>query len=139
MLKRFFGKRAEDDFKARSVDRDRLTDTETFGHLAQALDATLDKMQSEHNGLLRRMENAAAMASLAVGIDSDEYLSREAEKTASLREFENEMKRGRDRLRTLDQHILNLRFPRAAFLSRFPELNTKALPPKSSSSGAGSA
>ena len=35
--------------------------------------------------------------------------------------------RWRDRLRTLEQHILNLRFLRAAFLTRFPSFNTKPL------------
>jgi hypothetical protein len=131
MLKGLFGKRGRDDFKTRSVDRDRLADAETLGTLAQALEAALGKMQSEHNGLSRRVDDATAMASLVVGTDSDEYLSREVEKTASLREFENDVKLGRDRLRTLDRHILNLRFLRAAFLTRFPEFNTKDKPPES--------
>jgi|SRR5579871_1776413 len=131
MLKNLFTKRAESDFRARSADRDRLTDAEILRGLAQALEGALDKMQSEHNGLSRRVDDAVALASLAVGTESDEYLSREVEKATSLREFENDMKRGRDRLRKLDQHILDLRFLRAAFLTRFPEFNTKAKPPES--------
>jgi len=120
MLKGLFARQGRE-FRTRSADRDRLTDKETLGQVAEALETALDKLQSEHNGLSRRVDEAAAMASLAVGNGSDEYLSRDVEKSDSLRGFENDMKVGRERLRIVDQHIRNLRFLRAAFLTRFPE------------------
>jgi hypothetical protein len=127
MLKGLFGRQGGE-FRTRSADRDRLTDAESLGRVAEALESALDKLQSEYNGLSRRVDQAAAMASLAVGNESDEYLSREVAKTVSLREFEDDMKQGRDRLRTVEQHILNLRFLRAAFLTRFPNFHTPARP-----------
>jgi hypothetical protein len=127
MFKGLFGARSETEFKTRSPARDQDTDKETIGRVAEAIDNALSALQAEQGGLSRRVEDAAAMASLAVGNESDEYVSREPEKATALRGYEEEMKRGRLRLAALEQHILNLRFLRAAFLTRFPEFNAKPL------------
>ena len=120
MLKGFFGKRSEGGFRLRSSERDEANDQEAIGRVAVAIESALAELQTEQSGLTRRVEEAATMASLVVGTDSDEYISREQFKSDALHGFENEMKRGQDRLRDLEQHILNLRFLRAAFLTRFP-------------------
>lgn len=125
MFKGLFGGRSEGAFKTRSSERDQATDTDSIGQVADAIDRALSALQSEQAGLSRRVDEAVAMASIAVGNESDEYVSREPEKTTALRGYEDEMKRGRDRLRVLETHILNLRFLRAAFLTRFPEFNSK--------------
>jgi hypothetical protein len=122
MFKRIFEGRRE--FKARSPDRDLATDLAAIGKVAEALDGALSAMQAEQVGLSRRVEEATAIASLAVGNDSDEYISREPTKNIALQDYENEMKRGRDRLRTLEQNIADLRFVRAVLHTRFPNLNS---------------
>jgi len=96
--------------------------------VAEAIDNALSALQAEQAGLFKRVEDAVAMASLTVGNESDEYISRESEKTVALRGYEDEMKRGRNRLAALEQHLLNLRFLRAAFLTRFPDFNDKPRP-----------
>jgi len=127
MFKSLFTRKADGGFKTRSADRDLATDNDTIGRVAEAIDSALAALQAEQTGLSRRVEDAVAMASLAVGNESDEYVSREEDQTDALRGYEDEMRRGRDRLRTLEQHVLNLRFLRAAFITRFPGFNAKPL------------
>ncbi len=126
MFNVIFGGRSA--FKTRSPERDNATDNEIIGRVAEAIDNAMTALQSQQNGLSRRVEEAVTMASLAAGNESDEYVSREPEKETALRGYEDEMRRGRDRLRVLEQHLLNLRFLRAAFLTRFPEFGAKSLP-----------
>lgn len=121
MFKGLFGVDAADGFKTRSAERDRAADRKAIGRVADAIDTAVSALLSEQAGLSRRVEDAAALASLVVGNDFDEYVSREPEKATALRGYEDEMKRGRDRLRVLEQHIADLRFLRAAFLTRFPD------------------
>jgi hypothetical protein len=125
MFKGLFRRRLEKGFKTRLPERDQATDGEILGPVAEALDSALSSLQAERAGLSRRVEEAVVMASLSAGNESDEYISREPAQEAALRGYEDEMKRGRDRLAALDQHILNLRFLRAAFLTRFPGYNIK--------------
>jgi hypothetical protein len=127
MFKSLFARKPDEGFKTRSADRDLATDGATIGRVAEAIESALAALQAEQTGLSRRVEDAVAMASLAVGNESDEYVSREENKTDALRGYEDDMRRGRDRLRLLEQHVLNLRFLRAAFLTRFPPFNTKPL------------
>lgn len=121
MLRNFFGSSIAGGFRTRSVERDRATDNELIGGIVKAIDDALSAFQSEQSGLTRRVEEAVAMASLAVGTDTEEYLSRDAAAEAGLRQFETEMKAGRDRLVVLEQNITHLKFLRAAFATRFPE------------------
>ena len=127
MFKALFARRADDGFKTRSPERDSATDKDSIGRVAEAIDGALAALQAEQAGLSKRVEDAVAMAALAVGTDSDDYAEREASRTDALRGYEDEMRRGRERLRILDQHVLNLRFLRAAFLTRFPAFNVKPL------------
>src|SRR5436305_6384726 len=125
MFKSLFARKSDTRFKTRSPERDLATDSETVGRVAEAIDSALAALQAEQAGLSRRVEDAVAMASLAVGNESDEYVSREESKTDALRRYEDEIRRGRDRQRALELNLLNLRFLRAAFLTRFPAFNTK--------------
>ena len=127
MFKSLFARKSDAGFKTRSADRDLATDNDTVGRVAEAIDSALTALQAEQTGLSRSVEDAIAMASLAVGNESDEYMSREDSKTDALRRCEDEIRRGRDRQRALEQNILNLRFLRAAFLTRFAAFNTKPL------------
>ncbi len=125
MFKGLFGRRASDAVETRSPERDRATDKDTIGRVAETIDSALAILQAEQTGLARRVEDSVAMAALAAGTDSDEYVGRESSQADALRNFEDETRRARDRLRILDQHVLNLRFLRAAFLTRFPDFNAK--------------
>lgn len=113
-------------FRTRSAERDQATDNELIGGIAKAIDRALSALQAEQTGLSGRVEQAAAMASMAVGTDTDEYLSRESARESGLKQFEGEMKVGRERLVVLDRHIGNLRFLRAAFMTRFPGFGSTA-------------
>lgn len=125
MFKDLFARRSSGALKTRSPERDRASDKDTIGKIGETLDSALAVLQAEQSGLMRRVEDTVAMAALTAGTESDEYVGRESSRTDALRGFEEESKRARDRLRVLEQHILNLRFLRAAFLTRFPEFNAR--------------
>jgi hypothetical protein len=125
MFKALFARRSSDALETRSPERERATDKDTIGRVAETIDSALASLQAEQAGLMRRVEDNVAMAALAAGTESDEYVGRESSRADALRSFEDETRRARDRLRVLDQHVLNLRFLRAAFLTRFPDFNAK--------------
>ena len=118
MLRGIF--RASGSFRTRSSQRDQATDEVLIGRIADAIDSALNGLRGEQAGLNRRIEEAAALASVAVGTDTDEYLSRDQARNDGLRQYETEMKAGRDRLSKLELNISHLKFLRAAFLTRFP-------------------
>lgn len=121
MLKQFF-RRGSSEFRARAPDRDRQSDLATLGNVGKSIEDALKAMQAEMEGLSRRLEDASSRASLVVGTDHDEYLSREPAKLAGLRKFEQEMRLATLRLKILNENIVHLRFVRATFYSRFPKL-----------------
>jgi hypothetical protein len=125
MFKALFARRSSDALETRSPERERATDKDTIGRVAETIDSALAVLQTEQAGLMRRVEDNAAMAALAAGTEADEYVGRETSQADALRSFEDETRRARDRLRILDQHVLNLRFLRAAFLTRFPDFHAK--------------
>lgn len=126
MLRSIFRAKSDGGFRTRAPERDQATDSELIGGVAKTIDEALAAFQAEQTGLNRRVDQAMAMASLAVGYDTDEYLERDEAKEAGLKQFESEMKAGRDRLSVLDRNISHLRFLRAAFLTRFPGFGSSA-------------
>jgi hypothetical protein len=121
MFKRLLRSRSSEGFRARSTERDFKTDAALIGGVANAIAQALTTLEEEQAGLARRIENANALASVVVGTGSDEYLTRESAKTVALGRYEADMRRGRDRLAKLENHISNLKFLRAAFATRFEE------------------
>ncbi len=61
------------------------------------------------------------LASVTVGTATDEYVTREPARTEGLASYEAERRRGRERLLQLENHISNLKFMRAAFVTRFDD------------------
>jgi hypothetical protein len=58
--------------------------------------------------LRARVSTARDLASFAVGTGDDEYLTRDTKDTSRIKEYEQQMIIGEDRLRVLDQQITSL-------------------------------
>lgn len=110
------------EFRTRSAARDQSTDAQTIQAVGVAISNALKKFEEEEAGLKLRMEDAKARASLAVGNDTYEHLTREDTKSEHLHEFEGEMSRAGARLAVLHQHLTNLKFIQIALVTRFPDL-----------------
>jgi hypothetical protein len=95
-------------FQFRSVQRDAETDQQRIGSVVQVIDTALDSALKEREALRARVNTARDLASLAVGTGSDEYLTRDTKDTSRIKEYEQQMTIGEDRLRVLDQQIASL-------------------------------
>jgi hypothetical protein len=122
MIMQLFRRQSSNGFRVRSADRDRDTDANTVGAVGQAIDKALNSLQAEFNGLTRRLTDARERASLAVGNDHDEYLTREPAKLIGLRKYEVQMRQASERLKILEEHIGHLKFLHATFYTRFSEM-----------------
>ena len=107
-------------FRTRSPERDEALDESIFLPVAEAIEQALTVLETQKDGLERRIRDATAFASLAAGNDVYEHETREPSRTESLRGFEKELETARKRQVVVESHIVNLRFVRAVFLSRFP-------------------
>lgn len=119
MLQHFLRRKDPDDFRTRAAERDELSDRKTLGGIAKAIDRALAALEAERTGLSQRFKDARDGASVAVGTEHDEYLSREPTTLAELRGFEEQMIRASRRLAVLHEEIANLRLVRAVFYFRF--------------------
>jgi hypothetical protein len=109
-------------FRARSPERDKSGDRETILPIKAAIDSALSRAEAEHGGLKKRFDDVTARASMVAGNESDEYLSRDASDTSRLGGYESDMQRANFRLKELAETITHLKFIRAAFQTRFPQL-----------------
>ena len=122
MLK-LFRRQASGEFRTRSADRDRETDSATLGGVGKVIDEALSAMQAEIDGLSKRLSDARERASLAVGNDYDEHLTREPAMLRSLQKYEAQMRQATERLKVLEEDVGHLKFVRATFYSRFRRMN----------------
>src|SRR5260370_37486123 len=67
----------DQDFRARSTDRDAETDRLRVGSIMTAIEAALSAAENEHSGLNRRRGDALGRAHVTRRRVSDEYLCRE--------------------------------------------------------------
>ena len=95
-------------FQFRSVERDTQTDQGRIGPVIQAIDTAVESALKEREALRARVNTARDLASFAVGTGDDEYLTREAKDTSRIKEYEQQMNIGENRLRELDQQIAGL-------------------------------
>ncbi|MBA7468058.1 hypothetical protein ES707_03299 [subsurface metagenome] len=121
MISLFLRARTSDYFKARSVARDLKTDQSRVEAVAAAIGDALSSCEAEYSGLSRRMEDVGARATIAVGNDVDEYLSREPADRQNLALLETEMINGNLRLKELALAIGHFKFLKTVLLSRFPD------------------
>lgn len=81
-------------FRVRSRDRDIKTDQERFQVINLTIGAVADSIRHEKDALQVRVNEARDLASLAAGTGVDEYLDRESEELARIREYERLMVQG---------------------------------------------
>ncbi len=122
----FKSRLANQDFKARSADRDAETDRSRVASLIAAIESALSSAENEQSGLNRRVEDVLARAAVTLGNASDEYLEREPLDNHHQDLFSTEISNGQRRLKELSNEITHFKFLKAAMLSRFPDFKPPA-------------
>jgi hypothetical protein len=117
----FLKSRSENQFKARSPERDSATDKARIMAILDSIKDALNEATAEHTGLKARIDDVLARAAVTVGNDSDEYLTREHQDTQYQNMLGLETAKGQHRLAELEASIGHYRFLKAALLSRFPD------------------
>jgi len=112
----------DQEFKARSPDRDAETDRLRVGSILEAIENALNAAEREQAGLNRRVDDVLARAAVTIGNATDEYLEREPLDNHHQNLFGIEIANGQRRLMELASSISHLKFLKAAVLSRFPDL-----------------
>ncbi len=119
-------RREDQNFRARSADRDAETDRLRIGPILEAIEHALHEAEQEQSGLSRRVEDVLARAAVTLGNGTDEYLEREALDSHHQDLFSSEIANGQRRLNELATAITHFKFLKAATLSRFPDLKPVA-------------
>lgn len=109
------------DFKHRSSERDLETDLARVGRVADLLNAELSSAEKERDGLRRRLDDLWARAAISQGNDSDEYLTRDDERTKHLDFFDAQIRSAEDRLEQLEQSVTHFRFLKDELSRRFSD------------------
>lgn len=122
-------RREDQNFRARSADRDAETDRSRIGPILQAIEHALHEAEQEQSGLSRRVEDVLARAAVTLGNGTDEYLEREALDSHHQDLFSSEIANGQRRLNELATAITHFKFLKAATLSRFPDFKAMAANP----------
>jgi hypothetical protein len=112
--------RPDDGFKARGRERDADTDRRAVKSVADVIDLALERAENERTGLKKRMDDVIARAAVAGGNNTDEYLTRSDDLSEMLRNSDDEIKRGQERLIAIENNIAHFRFLKTALQSRFP-------------------
>jgi hypothetical protein len=89
-------------FWLRSPRRDESTDAKRLGSIERSILSANSDIDSEKDGLGRRLKDARDRASVYVGSDASEYLDREQSAEIELSASENELVTAAKRLRQLD-------------------------------------
>lgn len=119
-------RRSEQEFRARSPERDAETDQSRVETIMVAIEDALHAAEREQLGLNRRVEDVLARAAVTFGNGDDEYLEREALDNHHQDLFDKEILSGQRRLKELGSSIAHFKFLKAAMLSRFPGLRPAA-------------
>ncbi|WFU70986.1 hypothetical protein [Bradyrhizobium sp. CB2312] len=118
--------RGEQEFRARSPERDMETDRSRIGAIMTAIEDALHAAEREQSGLSRRVEDVLARAAVTLGNGDDEYLERDDLDNHHQDLFDKEILNGQRRLKELGSSIAHFKFLKAAMLSRFPEFRSPA-------------
>jgi hypothetical protein len=116
----------DQDFRARSADRDAETDRARVGSILEGIENALQAAEREQSGLSRRVEDVLARAAVTLGNGTDEYLEREPLDSHHQDLFGSEISNGQRRLKELATSITHFKFLKTAILSRFPDLKPTA-------------
>jgi len=132
------GRLDDQDFKARSADRDAETDRSRVGSIMTAIEAALRAAENEQLGLNRRVDDVLARAVMTLGNGTDEYLEREALDSHHQDLFIAEISNGQRRLKELSAAITHFKFLKGCNVEQVPGLlciTQKELVPFSEQSG----
>ena len=132
MFRLFPRPRANDTFRARSAERHIEVDRSRAEAVLRVIEDVLQAARVEQAGLSARIDDVLARAAITLGNDTDEYLTREAEKSRVQDTFDAEIANGQRRLSELTQNIAHYQFLRAALLTRFPDLHSAKTTTKAS-------
>lgn len=110
-----------EDFRARSADRDTETDRSRVGSILAAIENVLHAAEQEQSGLNQRVDDVLARAAVTLGNGTDEYLERDARDSHHQNLFSAEIANGQRRLKELATQITHFKFLKTATLSRFPD------------------
>lgn len=126
MFQLFSRARSQGYFKARSAGRDAETDLARLTSIFESIENAIQAAEAEHVGLTRRVDDVLARASVTVGNDSDEYLTRDAIDERYLDQLDVEISNGQRRLKDLAANIAHFKFLKAALMTRFPDFKPSA-------------
>jgi hypothetical protein len=121
LIIQLFRSRPDGGFNARARERDADTDSSAVRSVADAIDLVLKQAEAERTGLKKRMDDVIARAAVAGGNDTDEHMTRSDDLSEMLRNSDAEIKRGEERLITIEKNISHFRFLKTVLLSRFPD------------------
>jgi hypothetical protein len=107
-------------FQVRSDQRDKQADSERIGSVIKVVDDAISAAQREKNSLGLRVRNALDLAAIAMGNDSDEYLTRESKDTNRIKEYEQQFIAGQARLDQLETQIEGLSAVQQLLREKFP-------------------
>jgi hypothetical protein len=116
----FRARLGDDNFRARSAERDAETDLARVGSILTAIEIALHAAETEQSGLSRRVDDVLSRAAVTLGNGTDEYLEREPLDNYYQNLFTVEISNGQRRLAELAVTITHFKFLKAAVLSRFP-------------------
>jgi cell division protein FtsL len=117
-------RRGDQEFRARSVERDAETDHSRVGAILRAIENALRAAEQEQSGLSRRIEDVLARAAVTLGNGTDEYLEREPLDSHHQNLFGVEIANGQRRIKELATSITHFKFLKAATLSRFSDVKS---------------
>jgi hypothetical protein len=123
MIRHLFRSRSKGVFRSRSSERDINTDNEAVISIAVAIGLVLDKAEAEQAGLKRRINEVVSRAAIAGGNDIDDYLTRTEERTKMLKDSDNEIRRGQERLIIIEQNISHFKFLKITLQTCFPNIS----------------
>jgi hypothetical protein len=122
----FKNRLGDQEFKARSADRDVETDRSRVSSILEAVETALHSAEQEQSGLSRRIEDVLARAAVTMGNGTDEYLEREPLDSHHQDLFSAEIANGQRRLKELATTITHFKFLKTVVLSRFPDYRSSA-------------
>jgi hypothetical protein len=119
LMIKLFRSRPDGGFKARARERDADNDSRAVKSVADAINLVLKQAEAERTGLKKRIEAVISRAAVAGGNDTDEHMTRSDDLSDMLRNYDSEIKRGEERLITIEKNISHFRFLKSALQSRF--------------------
>jgi hypothetical protein len=95
-------------FRIRSARRDESSDAKRLGSIERSIRNAISDVETEKDGLARRLKDARDRAAVYVGSDASEYLDREQSTEKELSASENELISAAKRVRQLNAHLEHL-------------------------------